>query len=88
MNFLQKILSTFFPKYKNRQLRKERYTLLSTIASSLPGEFQEIKDQLHPEDFLGLHNGTLTPEFKSLIGYYSDTLAKFKKTGKILKFLD
>jgi len=85
MNSLQKILSTFFPKYKNRQLRNDQFMLLSTIVSALPEDFQEIKDQLHLEDFLGLSNGTVIPEFKSFIGYYSDTLAKFKKSGQNFK---
>lgn len=85
MNFLQKILSTFFLKYKNKQLIKEQYVLLSTIVSALPEDFQEIKDQLHSEDFLGLYNGTVIPGFKSLIGYYSETLAKIKKSGQNLK---
>lgn len=85
MNFLQKIQATFFPKYKKKLLKKEHLNLLSNIASVLPDEFQEIKQQLLSGHILGFINGTFNPDFKSILVIYSERISKFKKRGQNFK---
>lgn len=85
MNFLQKIRATIFPKYKKILLKKEHLNLLSNIATALPDEFQDLKYQLLSGHILGFINGTLNPDFKSILVTYSERISKFKKRGQNFK---
>jgi hypothetical protein len=86
MNFFQKILGIFFPPYKHSVLRQEQSRLFTTIITSLPEDFNEIKQQTLSARFLGLDDWKVFPDFKFVsLSYGGDTVFKFKKRRKNFK---
>ncbi len=86
MNILQKILGTVFPPYKHSVLRQEQTRLFTAIISSLPEDFNEIKQQTLSARLWGLDNWKLYPDFKFVsLSYGGDTLFKYKKRGQNFK---
>ena len=86
MNILQKILGAVFPPYKRSVLRQEQAKLFTVVISSLPEEFNEIKQQTLSARLWGLHNWKLYPDFKFIsLSYGGDTVFKYKKRGQNFK---
>lgn len=86
MNILQKILGTFFPPYKHNVLRQEQANLFTAVISSLPENFNEIKEQTLSARLWGLDNWKLYPDFKFVsLSYGGDTVFKYKKRGQNFK---
>ncbi len=86
MNILQKILGTVFPPYKHSVLRQEQARLFTAVISSLPEDFNEIKQQTLSARLWGLDNWKLYPDFKFVsLSYGGDTVFKYKKNGRNFK---
>lgn len=86
MNILQKILGTIFPPYKHSVLRQEQARLFTAVISSLPEDFNEIKQQTLSARLWGLDNWKLFPDFKFVsLSYVGDTVFKYKKRGQDFK---
>lgn len=86
MNILKQILGTIFPPYKHSVLRREQARIFTAVISSLPADFNEIKQQTLSARLWGLDNWKLYPDFKFVsLSYGGDTVFKFKKRGQNFK---
>lgn len=86
MNIFQKILGTIFPPYKRSVLRQEQARLFTAVISSLPEDFNEIKQQTLSARFWGLDNWKLYQDFKFItLSYGGDAVFKYKKRGQSFK---
>jgi hypothetical protein len=86
MNILQKILATVFPPYKHSVLRQEQARLFTAVISSLPEDFNEIKERTLSARLWGFDNWKLYPDFKFVsLSYGGDRVFKYKNRGQNLK---
>jgi len=86
MNAFQKILGTVFPPYKFSALRKERSKLFTSIISSLPDEYKQIRIQTLSSRFWGFDDWKPYPNFKFVtLSYKGETLSMYKKRGQNFK---
>lgn len=86
MSLLQKTLAAIFPKRKTALILNEQKELFYSVINSLPDDFADLKIQAKANNFEGLKNWELHPDFKyTEITYPGENYRKYHTRGKDIK---